>query len=86
MIKSVDSVTKSNFSRYNHIKYSGYIAIGTTIACALSGMRQIKLPKKSMIHKTFAIISLISMIWHLGAIKQWDKGFKEYFKFSSNKN
>ena len=85
MIKKINSSIESKFSRYNQIKYTGYTAIGATVACGLSGLKSVKLPQKSMIHKTSAIISLISMLWHLGAIKQWDKHFMEHSEFGFNK-
>ena len=65
---------KSNL-RYQNIKYSGYIALGSIGACALTGMKQVKFPNKMRVHKYSAILTAVSSLWHLGAIKKWDKIF-----------
>lgn len=65
---------KSN-TRYQNIKYSGYISLGALGICSLTGLRQVKFPKKFAVHKISAILAGISGLWHLGAIKRWDNIF-----------
>ena len=61
--------------RYANIKYSGYTALGAIGVCALTGFKQVKIPHKMALHKCSAIITALSSLWHLGAIKRWDKFF-----------
>lgn len=80
MINSITTATpkkmyKKSNARYQNIKYSGYIALGTLGVCSLTGLRQIKFPKKMQVHKVSAILAGVSSLWHLGAIKRWDKVF-----------
>lgn len=80
MINSVTTATpqqmhKKSMARHQNIKYSGYVAMGTLGICSLTGLRQVKFPKKMQVHKISAIIAGISTLWHFGAIKQWDKIF-----------
>ena len=75
MINAVTTFTqhpKSN-TRYKNIKYSGYIGLAGIGTCALTGLKQVKIPHKAKIHKYTAILTAISGLWHLGAIKGWDK-------------
>ena len=75
MINAVTTFTehpKSN-TRYKNIKYSGYISLAGIGTCALTGLKQIKIPHKAKIHKYTGILTAISGLWHLGAIKGWDK-------------
>lgn len=66
--------TKPN-RRYQNIKYSGYVGLCSIGVCALTGFKQVKFPHKMKIHKASAIITAISSLWHLGAIKKWDRFF-----------
>ncbi len=65
---------KSN-TRYLNIKYSGYASLGFMGVCALTGIRQTKIPNRMQVHKYSAILTAVTALWHLGAIKKWDKLF-----------
>lgn len=67
---------KSN-ARYQNIKYSGYISLGAMGVCSLTGLRKVRFPKKIQVHKISAILTAVSGLWHLGAIKRWDKIFSK---------
>ena len=64
-----------NNKRYLNIKYSGYITLSSIGLCCLTGVKQIKIPQKAKIHKYSAIITGISSLWHIAAIKRWDRLF-----------
>lgn len=65
---------KSN-ARYLNIKYSGYASLGCMGVCALTGLRQIKIPNRVQVHKYSAMLTTVTALWHLGAIKKWDNLF-----------
>ena len=67
-------------ARYLNIKYSGYTALGGLGICGLTGLRQVKFPKKMQVHKYSAILTVITSLWHLGAIKRWDNIFNSKSK------
>ena len=76
LFSSNNAHSKSNI-RYLNIKYSGYTALGGLGLCALTGLKSVKFKHKPLIHKYSAILTLISSLWHLGAIKRWDKLFSK---------
>jgi len=82
MINAVTTFTQSPKSnaRYKNIKYSGYIALTGIGICGLTGIKQVKIPHKMKLHKYAAIITAISGLWHLGAIKRWDKIIRTNFQ------
>ena len=71
-------VNKKSNARYKNIKYSGYASLGFMGVCALTGLKQVKFPHKMQIHKFSAILTGATAIWHLGAIKRWDKFFVKH--------
>ena len=62
-------------TRYLNIKYSGYASLGFMGVCALTGLRQIKIPNRVQVHKYSAMLTTVTALWHLGTIKKWDKLF-----------
>ncbi len=66
--------------RYLNIKYSGYAALTLGSVCGITGLSGVRFPHKMKVHKYSAYLAGITSLWHLGAIKQWDK------IFSKNKN
>jgi len=74
MFNSNNNHSKSNL-RYLNIKYSGYAALGGLGVCALTGLKSVKFNHKSTVHKYSAILTVVSSLWHLGAIKRLDKIF-----------
>ena len=79
MINAVTTFTqnKKSNTRYKNIKYSGYIGLAGIGVCALTGLKHVKIPQKMKIHKFTAILTAISGLWHLTAIKGWDKYFSK---------
>lgn len=75
MINAVTTFTQNQKSntRYKNIKYSGYIGLVGIGVCTLTGLKQVKIPQKIKVHKFAAILTAICGLWHLGAIKGWDK-------------
>lgn len=75
MISAVttNNIQKKSNARYKNIKYSGYIALGSIGVCGLTGIKQVKFPHKMKLHKISALVTAVSSLWHLGAIKRWDK-------------
>lgn len=77
MINSINSIqTQQNHNkskaRYLNIKYSGYAALTGLGVCGLTGLKQVRIPKKMQVHKYSAILTAVTSLWHLGAIKRWD--------------
>ncbi|MBR6099496.1 hypothetical protein IKP85_07090 [bacterium] len=75
MISTVTQKPSKSNVRYQHIRYSGYVALGSIGACALTGMKSVNFPHKMRVHKYSAILTAVSSLWHFGAIKRWDKVF-----------
>jgi hypothetical protein len=43
--------------------------------CALTGLKQAKIPNSVQVHKYSALLTTVTALWHLGAIKKWDNLF-----------
>lgn len=82
MISAVNTAQPTNTqkkskARYLNIKYSGYASLGFGVVCGVTGMKKVKFKHKMSVHKFSAIMAGITAVWHLGAIKQWDKIFSK---------
>ena len=75
MVKAISTTDNSKNTRYQHIKYSGYLGISSLGLCGITGINDFKIPKRRPLHKLSALVCLASGLWHLGAIKHWDKFF-----------
>ena len=77
LFASNDKPKKFN-ARYLNIKYSGYASLGFMGICAATGLKQVKFPHKMQVHKYSAVMTAVTALWHLGAIKRWDKLFSKH--------
>lgn len=51
--------------------------MASAIGCGITGFKQVKIPNKMKVHKYSGIIMGLTSLWHIAAVKRWDKIFKQ---------